>query len=128
MYITMVKFVIYWCLCVLYLTVYVAMVKAVTGGYKIQYHPEGPDGPSWEVDFTPPFRKIDMLKDLAEILETKLPAADQLHTKGGYRGLRTTGRCLSGQGGYTTVHICCVCHCKVTSKKVMFSTLLWVLR
>ena len=59
------------------------MVKEITGGYKIQYHPEGTDSDTvWEVDFTPPFRRIDMLKDLEKAVGAKLPAADQLHTKG----------------------------------------------
>ncbi len=58
------------------------MVKSITGGYKITYQPEGPDGETWEVDFTPPFRKLDMMKDLEKELGVKLPAADQLHTPG----------------------------------------------
>ena len=61
----------------------VAMVKAITGGYKIKYHPEGPDGPEWEIDFTPPFKKLDMLPGLEKELGARLPAADQLHTAGG---------------------------------------------
>ncbi|KAK2151477.1 hypothetical protein LSH36_362g05000 [Paralvinella palmiformis] len=57
-----------------------SMVKAITGGYKIKYHPEGPDGPEWEIDFTPPFKKLDMLPGLEKELGARLPAADQLHT------------------------------------------------
>ena len=57
------------------------MVKAVTGGHKVSYHPEGPDGPVWEVDFTPPFRRIDMMSGLEKELGVKLPAADTLHTR-----------------------------------------------
>lgn len=49
------------------------MVKKITGGYKIQYHPEGPDGPVNEVDFTPPFKRISMCSGLEEVLDTKLP-------------------------------------------------------
>ena len=56
------------------------MVKYLTGGYKIKYHPEGPEGPEWEVDFTPPFKRLDMLKELEKKLDTKLPSADTLHT------------------------------------------------
>lgn len=57
------------------------MVKKITGGYKVKYQPEGPEGETWEVDFTPPFRRIDMMKDLETILGVKFPAAETLHTK-----------------------------------------------
>lgn len=53
------------------------LVKQVTGGYKVQYHPEGPDGPTWDVDFTPPFRRLDLVKDLEKALGTSLPAATE---------------------------------------------------
>lgn len=56
------------------------MVKAIHGTYKIQYHPEGLDGPVVEVDFSPPFRRISMIKSLEEQLNVKFPAADQLQT------------------------------------------------
>jgi lysyl-tRNA synthetase class 2 len=49
------------------------MVKAITGGTKIVYHPEGPDGEGWEVDFTPPFKRLDLMKDLEKELGVKLP-------------------------------------------------------
>nr|XP_006822025.1 PREDICTED: lysine--tRNA ligase-like [Saccoglossus kowalevskii] len=53
------------------------MVKSVHGSYKIVYHPEGQDGEeAWEVDFTPPFRRIRMIPDLEKELGVKLPAAD----------------------------------------------------
>lgn len=56
------------------------MVKAIHGTYKIQYHPEGLDGPVVDVDFSPPFRRISMIKSLEEQLKVKFPAADQLQT------------------------------------------------
>merc|ERR1712083_679590 len=37
------------------------MVKSITGGYKVRYHPDGPDTEGYEVDFTPPFRRLDMM-------------------------------------------------------------------
>ncbi|CAG2185505.1 unnamed protein product [Mytilus edulis] len=49
------------------------MVKTLTGGYKVPYHPEGPDGPVWEVDFTPPFRRIKMIPELESKLRVKFP-------------------------------------------------------
>ena len=60
------------------------LVKALTGGYKIVYHPEGtedPDAPCWEVDFTPPFRRLDLYQELESKLGCALPSADQLHTE-----------------------------------------------
>lgn len=62
-------------------TLIAGMVKAIHGKHRIEYHPEGPDGPAVEVDFTPPFRRISMIKSLEELLKVKFPAADQLHTK-----------------------------------------------
>lgn len=58
------------------------MVKYLTGGYKITYHPDGPEGKEVEVDFTPPFRKIKMVEELEKILEVKFPDATQFGTEG----------------------------------------------
>lgn len=49
------------------------MVKKLTGGYKVAYHPEGPEGPVWDVDFTPPFRRIRMIPELESKLGVKFP-------------------------------------------------------
>ncbi|XP_033014770.1 lysine--tRNA ligase isoform X1 [Lacerta agilis] len=57
------------------------MVKHITGSYKVMYHPEGPDGQSYEIDFTPPFRKISMVDELEKILGVTFPAADQFNTE-----------------------------------------------
>lgn len=58
------------------------MVYSIHGSYKIPYHPNGPEEPDnvIEIDFTPPFRRIPMMKGLAEALGIELPANDQLHT------------------------------------------------
>ncbi|KAF9579033.1 lysyl-tRNA synthetase, partial [Lunasporangiospora selenospora] len=56
------------------------MVQAITGTNKITYHPQGKDGPAMEIDFTPPFRRIDMIKYLEEKLNVTFPPADTLHT------------------------------------------------
>ena len=43
------------------------------------YHPvEGGDPVT--IDFTPPFKRIDMLDELTSCLKVKLPDADTLHT------------------------------------------------
>ncbi|KAL1925306.1 uncharacterized protein VTP21DRAFT_189 [Calcarisporiella thermophila] len=57
-----------------------SMVKKLTGGYRITYHPDGPTGEALEIDFTPPFRRINMIEDLEKKLNVKFPPGDQLHT------------------------------------------------
>ncbi|KAG5673884.1 hypothetical protein PVAND_003890 [Polypedilum vanderplanki] len=57
------------------------MVKSIHGSYKIKYHPNGEEGEEVEVDFTPPFKRVPMLKTLEEILKVKFPSATELHTK-----------------------------------------------
>ncbi|KAH8304196.1 hypothetical protein KR059_003437 [Drosophila kikkawai] len=56
------------------------MVKAIRGSYKITYHPEGPEGPEEELDFTPPFKRVSMIKTLEEKLQVKFPSADTFNT------------------------------------------------
>lgn len=56
------------------------MVKAIHGSYKITYHPDGPEGEAIEIDFTPPFKRVSMIKTLEEILKFKLPLPDKLNT------------------------------------------------
>ncbi|KAI8367546.1 lysyl-tRNA synthetase [Radiomyces spectabilis] len=57
------------------------MVKSLFGTYKIQYHPQGPDAPALDIDFTPPFKRLDMIGTLEEKLNVKFPPGDQLHTE-----------------------------------------------
>ena len=61
------------------------MVLKFTGGYQIKYHPEGKDEfdkktgkkltnkPEWVIDFKPPFKKIDMIKELEKELKVTFP-------------------------------------------------------
>uniref|UniRef100_A0A8C7T9S6 Lysine--tRNA ligase n=1 Tax=Oncorhynchus mykiss TaxID=8022 RepID=A0A8C7T9S6_ONCMY len=49
------------------------MVKHITGEYKVKYHPEGPEGPTYEIDFTPPFRRVSMTHDLEKEMGVKFP-------------------------------------------------------
>ncbi|KAH0446019.1 hypothetical protein IEQ34_025147 [Dendrobium chrysotoxum] len=52
------------------------LVKAVTGGYKIKYHPDGKDvegGREYEIDFSTPWKRFDMMKELEAKLGAKLP-------------------------------------------------------
>merc|ERR1719331_1239633 len=51
------------------------MVINLHGSYKIKYHPEGKgEGmPEIEIDFSPPFKRISMIKGLEEVLGVKFP-------------------------------------------------------
>jgi len=57
------------------------IVQYIFGTHKITYEPTGPDGEKWEVDFTPPFRRLNMFPELEKILGVQLPAPTQLHTE-----------------------------------------------
>ncbi|CAG5124790.1 unnamed protein product [Candidula unifasciata] len=57
------------------------LVKQLTGGYKITYHPEGPEGQAYEVDFTPPFKRVSMIPTLEKETGVKFPPATELHTE-----------------------------------------------
>ncbi|KAK6616947.1 Lysine--tRNA ligase [Polyplax serrata] len=62
-------------------TLLAGMVKTIFGSYKVKYHPKGEEVDEVvEVDFTPPFKKIQMLPALEEALQTKLPEAKDLTT------------------------------------------------
>ncbi|XP_022059037.1 lysine--tRNA ligase isoform X2 [Acanthochromis polyacanthus] len=52
------------------------MVKHITGGYKVTYHPDGPEGEAREIDFTPPFRRVSMTQELEKIMGVKFPPTD----------------------------------------------------
>ncbi|KAK3732076.1 hypothetical protein RRG08_026461 [Elysia crispata] len=58
------------------------MVKQLTGGYKITYHPEGPDGEVLEADFTPPWPRLPMIPTLEERMGVKFPSPTELVTEG----------------------------------------------
>lgn len=49
------------------------IVRELKGGYKIEYHANGPDEPPVEIDFTPPWPRISMCSGLEEELGIKLP-------------------------------------------------------
>lgn len=61
------------------------MVMAIHGTYKIKYHQAGAaEGAApMEIDFTPPFRRIDMIKELEKILKVEFPPADTLGDESG---------------------------------------------
>jgi len=60
-------------------TMVAGMVKSITGGYKVTYHPDATDtdkGKPVEIDFTPPFKRITMLPDLQKALGITFPEFD----------------------------------------------------
>ncbi|XP_011500550.1 PREDICTED: lysine--tRNA ligase isoform X2 [Ceratosolen solmsi marchali] len=56
------------------------MIKTIHGSYKIKYHPDGEDGEEVEIDFTPPFKRVLMVKTLEEVLKVKFPAPSEFST------------------------------------------------
>ncbi|KAJ7562553.1 hypothetical protein O6H91_03G073900 [Diphasiastrum complanatum] len=50
------------------------MVKEITGRYKIKYHANGADKEPIEIDFSPPFRRIDMISGLEELGGLEIPS------------------------------------------------------
>lgn len=60
-----------------------SMVKTITGSYKLMYHPDQDNNPEKviEIDFTPPFRRIPMMKGLEEALQMELPKGKELATE-----------------------------------------------
>ncbi|CAL8352705.1 unnamed protein product [Merluccius merluccius] len=57
------------------------MVKRITGGFKVAYHPEGPEGQAYEIDFTPPFRRISLTGDLEKEMGVKFPLPETYDIK-----------------------------------------------
>jgi lysyl-tRNA synthetase class 2 len=56
------------------------LVKHLFGTYKIVYHLNGPDQAPVEIDFTPPFKRLDLIGDLEKITGEKFPPATELTT------------------------------------------------
>ncbi|KAI5952478.1 KRS1 [Candida jiufengensis] len=57
------------------------MVKEITGDYKVVYHPDGPQGKELTLDFTRPWKRINMIEELEKVYNVKFPAGDELHTE-----------------------------------------------
>ncbi|MCL7047525.1 hypothetical protein MKW94_008968 [Papaver nudicaule] len=49
------------------------MVKEITGGYRIKYRANGSDKDPIEIDFTPPFRRIEMIEELEKMSGLEIP-------------------------------------------------------
>ena len=60
------------------------MVMEIHGMYKLTYHPvEGDSEKVFEVDFTPPFRRVKMIPELEKQLNVTFPPATEFHSPGG---------------------------------------------
>lgn len=59
------------------------MVKEICGSYKFKYHPieDNPDK-VFEVDFTPPFKRVYMISELESKLGVKFPAPSEFYKPG----------------------------------------------
>ncbi|XP_025115019.1 lysine--tRNA ligase-like isoform X1 [Pomacea canaliculata] len=57
------------------------LVKHLTGGYKVVYHPEGPEGEAVEIDFTPPFKRFSLVRDLEKSLGIQFPSPTTFSTE-----------------------------------------------
>eukprot|EP01055_Gregarina_sp_Pseudo9_P003107 Gregarina_sp_Pseudo_9__3106@NODE_32_length_5543_cov_23_716206_g30_i0_p1_GENE_NODE_32_length_5543_cov_23_716206_g30_i0NODE_32_length_5543_cov_23_716206_g30_i0_p1_ORF_typecomplete_len600_score213_66tRNAsynt_2/PF00152_20/3_7e96tRNA_anticodon/PF01336_25/6_5e10tRNA_anticodon/PF01336_25/8_5e02tRNAsynt_2d/PF01409_20/6_8e05tRNAsynt_2d/PF01409_20/3pPIWI_RE_Y/PF18156_1/1_2e04pPIWI_RE_Y/PF18156_1/0_35_NODE_32_length_5543_cov_23_716206_g30_i036015400 len=49
------------------------MVKEIKGSYKVEYQPEGPEGKTVEIDFTPPWPRIGFVEGIEQGAGEKLP-------------------------------------------------------
>lgn len=61
-----------------------SMVHSIHGKYKVEYHPmDDPEHPEkvYEIDFTPPFRRIKMMEGLEEALSVTLPRGRDLESE-----------------------------------------------
>ena len=61
-----------------------SMVKSIHGSFVIKYHPmDDPEHPEkvYDIDFSPPFRRIKMMEGLEEALGMQLPRGKDLETE-----------------------------------------------
>ncbi|UJR31521.1 hypothetical protein I4U23_019010 [Adineta vaga] len=56
------------------------LVNHLFGTYKIKYHINGPDREPVEIDFTPPFKRMNMMEDLEKATGEKFPSTTELST------------------------------------------------
>ncbi|CAF3630950.1 unnamed protein product [Rotaria sp. Silwood1] len=56
------------------------LVKYLFGTYKIIYHLNGPDQAPVEIDFTPPFKRLNLMENLEKMIGEKFPSSSELST------------------------------------------------
>lgn len=56
------------------------LVKYITGGYKVFYHPEGKGKgkPEMELDFTTPWKRFNMIEELEKQTGAKFPPGEEM--------------------------------------------------
>ena len=54
------------------------LVQHLTGGLKLQYHPEGAGGEVLELDFTTPWKRFDMIGELESKLGVTFPPGEEM--------------------------------------------------
>lgn len=57
------------------------MVKEITGSYKVTYHPDGPEGKALELDFSRPWKRVNMMEELEKVYKVKFPSGHDIHTE-----------------------------------------------
>lgn len=57
------------------------MVKEITGDYVVEYHPNGKDEASYQLDFSRPWKRVNMIEELEKVFNVTFPSGDQLHTE-----------------------------------------------
>lgn len=57
------------------------MVKDITGDYKIKYQPDGPEGEELTLDFSRPWKRVNMIEELEKVYNVKFPPGQELHTE-----------------------------------------------
>jgi lysyl-tRNA synthetase class 2 len=56
--------------------------KLNKGSYKIKYHPEGPTSDKvYELDFSPPWKRFNMIEELEKQLNVKFPTGKDFEDK-----------------------------------------------
>jgi lysyl-tRNA synthetase class 2 len=58
------------------------LVQYLFGTYKIKYHINGLDEEAVEIDFTPPFKRLNLIEDLEKVTGEKFPPATEFSTTG----------------------------------------------
>lgn len=58
------------------------LVQHLFGTYKIKYHIDGYDKDPVEIDFTPPFRRLNLIEDLEKETGEKFPPATEFASEG----------------------------------------------
>jgi len=50
-----------------------SLVHEIKGGYLVEYHPEGPEGPVVQIDFTPPWPRLPLVAEIERKSGAQLP-------------------------------------------------------